>query len=120
MTLEERNLYLEQTELPAAASPPPVSIPPPSETISSPSTRLSLLSSPPSSTGASSPTAMESESEYGGIDEEVLALNWSFLQSLPNGMPILSAPTRIVHVPIHHRPASTLTECFQCHDLGHY
>ena len=47
MTLEERNLYLEQTELPAAISPPPIPIPPLSETISSPSTLLCLLSSPP-------------------------------------------------------------------------
>ena len=85
MTMEEHDHYLEQTELPAPISPLPVPIPPPSETLSSPSTLLSQLSSPPPSTGPASPTAIESESEYGGIDEEVLALNRSFLQSLPNG-----------------------------------
>ena len=101
MTMEERDHYLEQTELPAPVSPPPVPIPPLSETLSSLSTLLSQLSSPPPSTGVSSPTAVESEFEYGRINEEVLALNRSFLQSLPNGTRILSAPTRIVHVPIH-------------------
>ena len=100
MTMEERNRYLKQTELPAPISPLPVPIPPPSETISSPSTLLSRLSSPPPSTGTSSPTAVESESEYGGIDEEVLALNQSFLVSLSNGTQTLSTPTRVVHVPI--------------------
>ena len=83
--MEERDHYLEQTELPVPQSPPPVPIRPPLETMSSLSTLLSQLSSPPPSTGTSSPTAIESESEYGGVDEEVLTLNRSFLQSLPNG-----------------------------------
>ena len=88
--------------------------------MSFPSTLLSQLSSPPPSTSASSPNIVESESKYGGVDEEVLALNQSFLQSLSNGTQILSTPTQVVHIPIHCRPASTLTECFQCHDFGHY
>ena len=98
--MEERDHYLEQTELPSPQSPPPVPIPSPSAMMSSPSTLLSLLSSPPPSTGTSSPIAVESESEYRGVDKEILALNRSFLQSLPNGTQILSAPTWVVHVPI--------------------
>ena len=45
MTIEERNCYLEQTELPAPISPLPVPIPPPLETISSPNQELRVTAS---------------------------------------------------------------------------
>ena len=34
--------------------------------------------------------------------------------------PVISAPTRLLNVPISRRPASALTKCFRCSGTGHY
>jgi hypothetical protein len=114
MTMEECDRYVETSQLPSPRSPSPIPVPPPSN--SAPSL-ISRLSSPPPSSTSSSPTAVNSEL---GLDEDMVELNQSFMVRVGNDRPVLSAPTRLVHVPIRRLPASTLTECFRCRRRGHY
>jgi hypothetical protein len=114
MTMEEHDRYVETSQLPNPRSRSPIPVPPPSN--SAPSL-MSRLSSPPPSSISSSPTAVNSEL---GLDEDIVELNQSFMVRVGNDRPILSAPTRLVHVPIRRLPASALTECFRCRRRGHY
>jgi hypothetical protein len=114
MTMEEHDRYIKTSQLPNPRSPSPVLVLPLSN--SAPSL-ISRLSSPPPSSTSSSPTAVNSEL---GLDEDIVEPNQSFMVREGNDRPILSVPTRLVHVPIQRLPASALTECFRCCLRGHY
>jgi hypothetical protein len=114
MTTEERDRYVETSQLPNPRSPSSIPVSPLSKFGLS---LMSHLSSPPPSSISSSPTAVNLEL---GLDEDTVELNQSFMVQIGDDRPILSAPTRLVHVPIQQLPASALTECFRCHRRGHY
>jgi hypothetical protein len=112
--MEERNRYIETSQLPNPRSPSPIPVLPPA---SSDTSLISHLSSPPPSSISSSPTAVNSEL---GLDDDIVELNRSFMVRVGNDRTMLSAPTRLIQVPIRRRPATALTKCFQCHHRVHY
>ena len=112
--MEHRDHYLTQSKLPPLRTPSPILVPPPrSPTMS----LLARISSPALSDTSSSLTAIDPE--Y-GLDEDAVNANRSFVVQLGDNRPVLSAPTRLLNVPITCRPASALTECFRCLGAGHY
>ena len=114
MTMEHRDHYLTQSELPPLRTPSPIPVPPPR----SPTTSLlARISSPALSDTSSSLTAVDPEYS---LDEDAVNANRSFVVQLGDNHPVLSAPTRLLNVPITRRPASALTECFRCLGAGHY
>jgi hypothetical protein len=76
--MEERDRYIEASQLPNPRSPSPIPVPPPA---SSDSSLISRLSSPPPSSISSSPTAVNSEL---GLDDDIAELNRSFLVRVGN------------------------------------
>ena len=70
--------------------------------------------------GCFTPTAVESTISSDGIDTFTRTLIQSYNITLPSGQHILSSPTRVLPDVIPHQPANPLTECFHCHNLGHY
>ena len=114
MTMAQRDHYISQSELPPHQSPSPIPVPPPCSPTAS---LLAQLSSPALSDTSSSLTAVDPE--Y-GLDEDAVNANRSFVVQLGDNRPVISAPTRLLHVPISRRPASALTECFRCSGTGHY
>jgi hypothetical protein len=114
LTMEERDRYIEISQLPNSHSPSPIPVPPPA---SSDTSLISCLSSPFPSSISSSPTAVNSEL---GLDDDIAELNRSFMVRVGNDRTLLSAPTRLIQVPIRRRSATALTECFRCHLRGHY
>ena len=114
MTMEQCNLYLTQSKFPPHRSPSSIPIPaPPSPTQS----LLACISSPTSSDTSSSLTAINPE--Y-GLDDDAVTRNQSFVMCIDNNRLVISAPTRLLNVPVTCHPASLLTECFQCLGRGHY
>jgi hypothetical protein len=114
LTMEERDRYIETSQLPNPRSPSPIPVLPPA---SSDTSLISHLSSPPPSSISSSPTAVNSEL---GLDDDIVELNRSFMVRVGNDQTMLSAPTRLIQVPIRRCPATALTKCFQCHHRVHY
>jgi hypothetical protein len=94
LTMEERDRYIETSQLPNPRSPSPIPVPPPA---SSNMSLISRLSSPPPSSISSSPTAVNSEL---GLDDDIVELNHSFMVRVGDDRIILSALTRLIQVPI--------------------
>ena len=114
LTMKQQDHYITQSELPPHRSPSPLPIPAPS----SPTTSLlARLSSPAPSDTSSFLTAVDPE--Y-GLDEDAVNHNQSFVIQIGDNHPVISAPTRLLNVPISHCPASLLTKCFRCSGRGHY
>ena len=114
MTMEQRDRYISQSELPPYRSPSLLSVPAPSSPASS---LLAQLSSPAPSDTSSSLIAVEPKYS---LDKDAVAINHSFVMQMGHNHPVISAPTRLLNVPITYRPTSALTECFWCSDTGHY
>ena len=105
--MTQQDHYIAQSELPPHRSPSPIPVSPPC----SPTTSLlARLSSPALSNTSSSLTTVNPD--Y-GLDENAVNTNRSFAVQLGNNRPIISAPTRLLNVPISRRPASTFTECLR-------
>ena len=122
MSMGERDHYITQAELlhPRPDSPP-LMIPPPSSSVNTSITKLrAWISSPPLLEISETPTAVESTISSDGIDIDARTLIRSYNITLPLGQHILSSPTRVLPDVIPCRPANPLTECFCCHNLGHY
>ena len=114
MTMEQRDSYLSQSELPPHRSLSPLPVPAPhSPTLS----LLTWLSSPALSNASFSLTAVNPE--Y-GLDEDALARSQSFVVRISKNCLVISAPTCLLNVLITHQPTSLLTECFRCSGRGHY
>ena len=114
MTMEHRDHYIAQSELPPHRTPSPIPVPPPRSPTAS---LLARLSSPAPSDTSSSLTAVDPE--Y-GLDEDAVNANCSFIVQLGDNRPVISALTRLLNVPISRRPASALTKCFRCLGTDHY
>ena len=122
MSMGERDHYITQAELlhPRPDSPP-LMIPPPSSSVDTSITELhAQISSPPLSKALETPIAVESTISSEGIDTVARMLIWSYNITLPLGQHVLSSPTCVLPNVIPRQPANPLTECFHCHNLGHY
>ena len=122
MSMGERDHYITQAKLlhPHSDSPP-LMIPPPSSSVNTSITELcAQISSPSLSETSETPTAVESTISSDRIDTDARMLIWSYNITLPLGQHVLSSPTRVLLDVIPHRPANPFTECFHCHNLGHY
>ena len=118
----ERDHYITQAKLlhPHPDSPP-LMIPPPSSSVNTSITELrARISSPPLSKTSETPTAVESTISSDGIDTDARTLIRSYNITLPLGQHVLSSPTHVLPDVIPCQPANPLTECFRCHNLGHY
>ena len=114
MTMEQRNLYLAQSELPPHRSPSPIPIPAP------PSPTTSLLACISSSTPSNTSSSLTAVDPKYGLDDDTVACNQSFIMHISNNHLVISAPTRLLNIPVTCCPASLLTECFWCLGRGHY
>ena len=118
----ERDSYLERLEhasmplprLPTLACPTPPPL-------------AARITSPLPSMTPSSPTTVNSSTDDDDLTNEednAFPVPRDVAQHirLPNGTWILSSPTQVLPCPgaLHLAPAGPLTECFQCHLLGHY
>ena len=101
--MEQHNLYLTQSELPPHHFPSPIPIPAPASPNCS---FLSHISSPTPFDTSSSLTVVDPE--Y-GLDEDAIAHNQSFIVRMGGNRPIISAPTRLLHILIVYCPVFLLS-----------
>ena len=96
-------------------------IPSPSSSVNTSITELcAWISSPPLSEISETHTAVKSTISSDGIDTDARMLIRSYNITLPLGQHVLSSPTCVLPDVIPHWPVNPLTECFHCHNLGHY
>ena len=122
MSMGERDHYITQAKLlhPRPDSPP-LMIPPLSSSVNTSITELhAQISSPPLLEISETPTAVESTISSDRIDIDARTLIQSYNITLPLSQHVLSSPTCVLLDVIPRRPANPLTECFRCHNLGHY